>query len=54
MQHVLTGLTILDLAVPYLTIAIALVGMVVIGVVAALWPARRAARTDVLAAIATQ
>jgi putative ABC transport system permease protein len=30
-----------------------LLGMVVVGVLAAVWPARRAARTDILTAIAT-
>jgi putative ABC transport system permease protein len=43
-----------DVAIPYDIVGIALVGMVVVGVLAAAWPARRAARTDVLAAIATE
>lgn len=54
MQHVLLGLPILDFVVPYPVVVTALVGMVVIGVVAALWPARRASRTDVLTAIAVE
>lgn len=33
---------------------LALVGMVAVGVLAAVWPARRAARTDVLRAIASE
>lgn len=53
MQHVITGAPIFDLAVPLPVVASALGGMVVVGVLAALWPARRAARTDVLEAIAT-
>ena len=47
-----TGL--LDAAVPVGQLLAALLGLVVVGVVAAAWPARRAARTDVLAAIATE
>jgi putative ABC transport system permease protein len=47
-----TGL--LDAAVPVGQLLLSLAGMAVVGVVAAAWPARRAARTDVLAAIATE
>jgi putative ABC transport system permease protein len=47
-----TGL--LDAAVPVGQLLVALAGLAVVGVVAAAWPARRAARTDVLAAIATE
>jgi putative ABC transport system permease protein len=47
-----TGL--LDAAVPVGQLLGALAGLAVVGVVAAAWPARRAARTDVLAAIATE
>lgn len=53
MQHVILTQPIFSLTVPWLLVGGALAGMVVVGVVAALWPARRAARTDVLAAIAT-
>ncbi len=53
MQHVILTTPILSMAVPLPMVAGALGGMVVVGVLAALWPARRAARTDVLAAIAT-
>jgi putative ABC transport system permease protein len=47
-----TGL--LDAAVPVGQLLGSLAGLAVIGAVAAAWPARRAARTDVLAAIATE
>ncbi|WP_117210418.1 ABC transporter permease [Allorhizocola rhizosphaerae] len=53
MQHVILSQPIFSMAVPLPVVAGALGGMVVVGVLAALWPARRAARTDVLAAIAT-
>jgi putative ABC transport system permease protein len=54
MQHVMLGQPLLAITVPYLEIGIALVGMVLVGVLAAVWPARRASRTDVLNAIATE
>jgi putative ABC transport system permease protein len=54
MQHTMLGQPLLAITVPYLEIGIALVGMVVVGVLAAVWPARRASRTDVLNAIATE
>ena len=47
-----TGL--LDAAVPVGQLLLSLAGLAVVGVVAAAWPARRAAGTDVLAAIATE
>jgi len=47
-----TGL--LDAAVPVGQLAAALAGLAMAGVLAAAWPARRAARTDVLAAIAAE
>jgi putative ABC transport system permease protein len=53
MQHAMLGQDLWRISVPYLVIGIALVGMVIAGVLAAMWPARRAARTDVLTAIAT-
>ncbi|MBB5874003.1 putative ABC transport system permease protein [Allocatelliglobosispora scoriae] len=53
MQHVIIGTSIFGMTVPLPVVAGALAGMVVVGVLAALWPARRAARTDVLSAIAT-
>jgi putative ABC transport system permease protein len=54
MQHVMLGQPLLAITVPYLEIGIALAGMVLVGVLAAVWPARRASRTDVLNAIATE
>ncbi len=54
MQHAMLGQPLLAITVPYLEIGIALVGMVLVGVLAAVWPARRASRTDVLNAIATE
>ena len=53
MQHVMLGNPLFDIGVPYVVILISLAGMVLVGVLSALWPARRAARTDVLAAIRT-
>jgi putative ABC transport system permease protein len=47
-----TGL--LDAAVPVGQLALALAGLALAGVLAAAWPARRAARTDILTAIATE
>jgi putative ABC transport system permease protein len=52
MQHVLLGTPILSLTVPLPFVVGALGGMVLVGVLAAWWPARRAARIDVLRAIA--
>jgi putative ABC transport system permease protein len=53
MQHVMLGQDLWRISVPYTVITVALAGMVVVGVLAAMWPARRAARTDILAAIVT-
>jgi putative ABC transport system permease protein len=53
LQHAMLGQDLWRISVPYAVIGIALAGMVVVGVLAAMWPARRAARTDVLTAIAT-
>jgi putative ABC transport system permease protein len=52
LQHVALGQRLWDLTVPFGTIGIAIGGLTVIGVLAALWPAQRAAKTDVLTAIA--
>lgn len=52
MQHVVFGQRILDATIPFGTIALALLGMVTAGVLAAFWPARQASRISVLAAIA--
>ena len=46
------GLSALDIPVLQLLAAVLLAG--VVGVLAALWPSRRAARLDVLQAIATE
>lgn len=46
------GLSVLDIPVLQLLVAVLLAG--VVGVLAALWPSRRAARLDVLQAIATE
>lgn len=54
MQHAMLGRQLWDLSVPFGVIGLALCGAVLAGVLAAMWPARRAARTNVLAAIATQ
>ncbi|MFI7673745.1 FtsX-like permease family protein [Actinophytocola sp. NPDC049390] len=54
MQHVMLGNPLFDIGVPYVVILISLAGMVLVGVLSALWPARRAARTDVLDAIKTE
>ncbi len=53
-QHVMVddGLGVLD--VPVLQLVAALVVAAVVGVLAAIWPSRRAARLDVLRAIATE
>ncbi len=53
MQHVMLGNPLLNIAVPTAVIATALVGMLAVGVLSALWPARRAARTEILTAIKT-
>ncbi|MCA2225965.1 ABC transporter permease [Nonomuraea aurantiaca] len=53
MQHAMLGQELLGFAVPYGVVGQAFAGMIVIGVLAAAWPARRAARTDPLSAIAT-
>ncbi|WP_113691038.1 ABC transporter permease [Amycolatopsis albispora] len=52
MQHAMLGQSLGDASVPLDVIAICLLGMVLAAVLAALWPARRAARTEVLPAIA--
>ncbi|CAM4034068.1 ABC transporter permease [Kibdelosporangium persicum] len=53
MNHAMMGQSLWEFSVPYEIIGAALIGMVVVGVLAALWPARRASRTDILAAIGT-
>ncbi|MDQ3786986.1 MAG: FtsX-like permease family protein, partial [Actinomycetota bacterium] len=53
MQHVMLGNPLFDIGVPYEIVLTSLAGMVLVGVLSALWPARRAARTDILEAIKT-
>ncbi|MDI1460656.1 FtsX-like permease family protein [Catellatospora sp. KI3] len=54
MQYVILANPVFDMSVPWSTAGVALAGMALVGVLAALWPARRAARADILAAIATE
>jgi putative ABC transport system permease protein len=54
MQHVMLGNPLQDTEIPTTTIATALLGMLTVGVLSALWPARRAARTNILTAIQTE
>ncbi|MBP2319788.1 putative ABC transport system permease protein [Kibdelosporangium banguiense] len=53
MQHAMFGQSLWEISVPYPVIATALIGMLIVGVLAALWPARRASRINILTAIAT-
>jgi putative ABC transport system permease protein len=52
MQHMIMSRPITGMSVPLPLVAGALAAMVIVGVLAAVWPARRAARTDILNAIA--
>ncbi|WP_212829500.1 ABC transporter permease [Catellatospora sp. TT07R-123] len=54
MQYVILANPVFSMSVPWPTAGVALAGMALVGVLAALWPARRAARADILAAIASQ
>jgi putative ABC transport system permease protein len=54
MQHAMLGNPLFDIGVPTAVIATSLAGMLAVGVLSALWPARRAARTNPLKAIATE
>ena len=54
LQRLLVDDGITELAIPWTLIAIVLVATGVVGVLAAVWPARRAANLDVLAAIRTE
>jgi putative ABC transport system permease protein len=49
MQHVMLGQPLLATTIPSAVIVTALAGMVAVGVVSAVWPARRATRTNHLA-----
>lgn len=53
MQHIMLGNPLLSINLPATVIATALAGMLTVGVLSALWPARRATRTPVLTAIKT-
>jgi putative ABC transport system permease protein len=53
MQHVMLGNPLFDIGVPHEIILTSLGGMVLVGVLSAMWPARRAAKTDVLTAVRT-
>lgn len=50
MQHAMLGQELLAFTVPFDAIGLSLLGIVACGVLAALWPAQRAARTDILVA----
>ena len=54
LQRSLSDQGITELGIPWAVLAVVLVSSVVVGVLAAVWPARRAARLDVLAAILTE
>ncbi|MCO1575684.1 ABC transporter permease [Crossiella sp. SN42] len=53
MQHAMLGQSLLDATVPLPVVALTLAGLVTAGVLAAIWPARRAARIDLLTAVAS-
>ncbi|MYX08024.1 FtsX-like permease family protein [Streptomyces sp. SID8375] len=52
MQHAMFGQRLGDFSLPAGIIGLSLAGITLAAVLAAIWPARRAARTDMLAAIA--
>jgi putative ABC transport system permease protein len=54
LQRALSGFGFTVLGIPWVLLAIFLVIALVVGVLAALWPARRAARLDVLRAVTTE
>ncbi|MGW5642183.1 ABC transporter permease [Saccharopolyspora sp. NPDC003752] len=54
MQHAMFGQRLGDFTMPTEVIAASLVAIAICAVLAAMWPARRAARTDVLKAIAAE
>jgi putative ABC transport system permease protein len=54
LQRLLVEEGITQLAIPWPLIGIVFVATAVVGVLAAVWPARRAANLDVLAAIRTE
>jgi putative ABC transport system permease protein len=54
LQRLLVDEGITELAIPWTLIVIVFVATAIVGVLAAVWPARRAANLDVLAAIRTE
>jgi len=54
MQHAMLGNPLFRIEIPTVVIATSLIGMLAVGVLSALLPARRAARTNPLRAIATE
>ncbi|MER6993994.1 ABC transporter permease [Saccharopolyspora hirsuta] len=54
MQHTMLGQELWRVSIPIPAVLLALVGTVVVGVVAAIWPAKRAAGTPILDAIDAQ
>jgi putative ABC transport system permease protein len=54
LQHVMLAEELWRIDVPLPLVLVSLVGMVLVGVVAAIWPARRAAKADILAAVAAE
>lgn len=54
LQRLLADQGIDKLSIPWLQLVAFLVAAALVGVLAALWPARRAARTNILKAIATE
>jgi putative ABC transport system permease protein len=54
LQHVMLARELWIVDVPVPLVLVSLVGMVLVGVVAAVWPARRAARADILTAVAAE
>lgn len=54
MQHLIFTRPLWEATLPWSTVVVTLAGMLAVGVVAAAWPARRAARADILAAITTE
>ena len=54
LQNVMLARELWVVDVPVPLVLVSLVGMVLVGVVAAVWPARRAARADILTAVAAE
>jgi putative ABC transport system permease protein len=54
LQHVMLARELWLIDVPVLLVLVSLVGMVLVGVIAAVWPARRAAMSEILTAVAAE